>query len=291
MHNVTRFRVVLDTDTFNEVDDQFTLAYAFLSPDQINLEACYAAPFLNARSLSAEDGMEKSYQEIHVVSNLLKTNFDGHIFRGATHFLESKERPVESDATRDLIARAMQSSQEDPLHVVGIAAATNLASALIIEPRIKEFVRFYWLGGSPLYWRTADEFNLKQDVLSAQVLFESGVDLTLIPCKNVAEHMRVSSADLKDALLSPNPLCDFLLQRFDQYMEEKDFLSKPLWDVVAMALLVNPDWVPCDGVDSPLLRDDKTWGGCVHGHKIKVAREIRRDAIFRDLCRKLNEFS
>ena len=37
--------VVLDTDTFNEIDDQYALAYMLLSADRLNVKAIYAAPF------------------------------------------------------------------------------------------------------------------------------------------------------------------------------------------------------------------------------------------------------
>jgi hypothetical protein len=57
-------RAVLDTDTFNEIDDQFAVVYALLSPSEIRLEALYAAPFHNARSTGPSDGMVKSYEEI-----------------------------------------------------------------------------------------------------------------------------------------------------------------------------------------------------------------------------------
>ncbi|MCL1796700.1 MAG: nucleoside hydrolase, partial [Clostridia bacterium] len=56
--------MVLDTDAYNEVDDQFALAYALLSPEKLNVKAIYAAPFSNDRSTGPEDGMEKSYDEI-----------------------------------------------------------------------------------------------------------------------------------------------------------------------------------------------------------------------------------
>jgi hypothetical protein len=58
-----KVRMVLDTDTYNEVDDQFALAYAFLSKERIELEAVYAAPFHNKRSEGPADGMEKSYRK------------------------------------------------------------------------------------------------------------------------------------------------------------------------------------------------------------------------------------
>jgi len=40
-------RMILDTDTYNEVDDQFALVYALLSPEAVKVEAIHAAPFHN----------------------------------------------------------------------------------------------------------------------------------------------------------------------------------------------------------------------------------------------------
>ena len=63
-HPGRKLRIVLDTDTYNEIDDQFALVYALLSPEQMTVEAVYAAPFHNTRSEGPGDGMEKSYAEI-----------------------------------------------------------------------------------------------------------------------------------------------------------------------------------------------------------------------------------
>ena len=67
-----RIDVVLDTDTFNEVDDQFALAYLLQSEDRLNLKAIYAAPFDNHHSNGPKDGMERSYEEIFRVLAMLK---------------------------------------------------------------------------------------------------------------------------------------------------------------------------------------------------------------------------
>ena len=53
---------VLDTDTYNEIDDQYALSLMIKSP-KLNLRAIYAAPFFNTHSTSPEDGMERSYDE------------------------------------------------------------------------------------------------------------------------------------------------------------------------------------------------------------------------------------
>jgi purine nucleosidase len=83
--NTTPVRVVHDTDTYNEVDDQFALAHLLMSPDRIKLEAVYAAPFFlphcNNRSTSVADGMEKSYEEILRVLALVPTQQPPKVLR------------------------------------------------------------------------------------------------------------------------------------------------------------------------------------------------------------------
>jgi hypothetical protein len=54
-----KVRMLLYTDTYNEIDDQFALAYVLLSEDRVSVEAVYAAPFFNSRSSGPSDGMEK----------------------------------------------------------------------------------------------------------------------------------------------------------------------------------------------------------------------------------------
>ena len=62
--------VVLDTDAYNEIDDQFAIAY-LLRTKGLETKAIYAAPFYNSNSTSPEDGMERSYDEIGKLLALL----------------------------------------------------------------------------------------------------------------------------------------------------------------------------------------------------------------------------
>ena len=52
--------VVLDTDAYNEIDDQFAIAYLLKSKEKLRVKAICAAPFHNARSNSPGDGMKKA---------------------------------------------------------------------------------------------------------------------------------------------------------------------------------------------------------------------------------------
>src|SRR5690606_32522189 len=82
-----RVSLVLDTDAYNEVDDQFALVHALLSPEKLRVEAVYAAPFHNCRSAGPADGMERSFEEILRLLELLDHPAAGLVYRGATSFL------------------------------------------------------------------------------------------------------------------------------------------------------------------------------------------------------------
>ena len=129
-----RVRAVLDTDTYNEIDDQYAVAYSLLSPERLSIEAIYAAPFVNDRSPSAAVGMEKSYEEILRLLGFFGDADPGNVFRGSSQFMTGKGRPVESDAARDLIEKALRSSDE-PLYVLTIGCPVNVSSAILMEPR------------------------------------------------------------------------------------------------------------------------------------------------------------
>ncbi len=66
-------RMVLDTDAWNEIDDQFALVHVLLAPDRARLEAVYAAPFANSRAATPAEGMRRSEAEIHRVLDFCRT--------------------------------------------------------------------------------------------------------------------------------------------------------------------------------------------------------------------------
>ena len=283
--------VVLDTDTYNEIDDQFAVAYAMLSPS-LSVQAIYAAPFLNNRSKSPADGMEKSYEEIHRVLEVLGQQRKAEVFRGSASFMKSAGHPVESEAARDLIKRAM-GFPEGRLTVITLGAPTNVSSAVAINPAIKEKIEIVWLGGTPYDSPSAKEFNLQQDPAATHVLFDTGQRLVNVPAKGVAESLSMTTAELEQAIKGKSRVGDYLFKIFAEYeREHRKDTSKPwskvIWDISAVAWLVNPDWVPTTMVPSPILTPELTWRQDSERHGVRVATKVHRDAVFADLFAKLN---
>ncbi len=282
-----KVRIVLDTDTYNEIDDQFALVYAYLSEEKVHLEAVYAAPYFNNRSVSAGDGMEKSYHEIVRLLKLLGKSPEGFAFRGSDRYLEDISRPIRSDAALDLVKKAKASTPGEPLYVVTVGCITNIASAMLIEPGIIENIVVVWLGGNGLDWPHQKEFNLMQDVLAARVVLNSGVPLVIMPCQPVVSHFHTTIPELEYYLRGKNQISDYLLNSTIEYSGGRDTWSKVIWDVTAVAWLVNPSWMPTNLVHSPVLTDQVTYSTDHSRHFIRMATSVNRDAIFSDLFGKV----
>ncbi len=286
-----RVRMVLDTDTYNEIDDQFAVVYALLSPERLQVEAIYAAPFTNDRSTGPGDGMEKSYAEILRLLERLNVRPEGLVQRGSTSYLTGRSAPERSPAALDLVAKAMAAPEDDPLYVVAIGAITNVASALLIEPEIVRHIVIVWLGGNPVHVPQTYEFNLGQDPRASQTIFDSGAPLIQIPCLGVASHLLTTKVELENTILGRNAISDFLYQRFCAYSQDHFAWAKEIWDISTIAYLLDEDWIPTMLVPSPVLSDDLTYSAPPPGrHDIRVAWFVHRNPIFKDLFTRLQNF-
>lgn len=281
-------RVVMDTDTYNEIDDQFAVVYALLSPERLKVEAIYAAPFTNDRSSGPGDGMEKSYAEILRLLDRLHVPGSGLVHRGSTAYLTGRPEPERSAAALDLVEKAMASPEDDPLYVLAIGAITNVASALLIEPEIIRHMVVVWLGGNPVSVPQVAEFNLMQDPRASQLMFDSGLPLIQVPCLGVASHLLTTQTELEQAIHGRNAISDFLYQRFMEYSSDHFAWAKEIWDISTVAYMLNPDWLPSRLEPSPVLTTDLHYLPTPPDrHPIRIAWYLYRNPIFHDLFTKL----
>ena len=287
-----RVDVVIDTDTYNEIDDQYALSYLIKSDEKLDLKAIYAAPFFNEKSTGPADGMEKSYREIMNVLTLLeREDLKEHVYRGSTEYLPSETEPVISDAAKDLAERAMNYTEEHPLYVVAIAAITNVASALLLNPDIKNRIVLIWLGGNATNWPDNKEFNLYQDVAGARIVFGCGVPLVQLPCMGVVSAFTTSGPELEYHLRGKNKLCDYLVNVTTTEAAACNggaVWSTPIWDVTAVAWLLDDDFEEDCLIHSPIPEYDNRYAFDNNRHFIKYVYHIKRDKLFADLFAKLS---
>lgn len=292
-----KVRLLLDTDAGNYFDDQFAIAYAALSPEAVSIESIYAAPFVNRRAGDPATGVDQSYEAIvRVVEALNRSNEsaalrDVPVLKGARKWLQPTGRPERTPVATDIVERVLADTGDD-LYIVAIGSATNVATALLLEPSLASRAKVVWLGGTPHHFPSAEEYNLRQDSVAARVLFDSGVHLMHFPAPGLAENLRTSHSELRNRLESQSAIGNHLLALVDERSPGRppgDPTSRTLsiWDMAPIAWLVQPDWVQSAVVNSPRLDDSLEWHQDEHRHSIRVAIRILRDEVFTDFFSKI----
>lgn len=285
--------LVLDTDAFNEIDDQFAISYMLKKRDRLHVKAIYAAPFFNEKSSSPEDGMRKSHQEILKLLSLMKLDvFSKHVYHGSTRYLPDEQTPVPSPAAADLAERAAHYTPDEPLYVVAIGAITNIASALLLNPAIRDRIVIVWLGGHAHHLPENGEFNLSQDIAAARVVFGCGAAVVQLPCYGVVSSFSISEPELNTYLKGKNALCDYLVENTvteaHQYVKSPVW-SRIIWDVTAVAWLLDQHFMSDCLVSSPIPEYTNRYSFDVTRHPIKYVYQINRDALMQDLVETLTE--
>lgn len=281
-------RMVLDTDTYNEIDDQFALVYSLISPE-LDVRAVYAAPFKNSRSKGPKDGMEKSYEEILRILNKLDKSPDGFAFKGSSSYLTDIKNPEKSPAALDLVSRASKSSSKDPLYVVAVGAITNVSNAILIDPTIIDKIVVVWLGGNGHHWPHQREFNFMQDLNASRIIFDCGVPFVQLACTPVVTHFATTVPEMERYVGGRGPIGDYLLKIFTDYRKDHFGWSKVLWDMTAVAWIIDDRWLPSDLVHSPIVTDNYTLSFDESRHLIRTVKFVNRDPIFRDFFTKLQK--
>lgn len=290
--------IVLDTDAYNEIDDQFAISYMLLKKEKFNVMGICAAPFFNAKSSSAEDGMEKSYDEIIKLLKLThREELVDKVYKGSKNYLSDEKVPVDSEAALFMADLAEKYSPENPLYIVAIGAISNVASAILKNDKIKENCVIVWLGGHASHIpRGAGEFNMTQDIAGARVLFGCGVPLVQLPCCGVVSEFSTSKYELEHWLKGKNALCDYL---YENTVEEAEKYAKGIawtrviWDVTAIGWLLNENerFMQDRLIKSPVPEYDREYAFNENRHLIKSVYKIKRDSLFTDLFNTLINFN
>lgn len=278
--------VILDTDTYNECDDQFALSYMLKSQDVFNIEAITVAPYSN-KNCTVPAGIENSYNEVIKICNMLNYDSTNKVFKGSTDYI-SNGYNENNDAINKIIEVALKNKKT---YIMAIGALTNIALAIKNKPDIIEKIEIIWLGGNSFLGKDNMEFNFKQDVQAVKIVFESKIKLTVIPCKNVASNLRTSIYELNHYLKDKSNLCNYLIDRFynDGYHGIQE--RRVIWDISVIAFLINKSWFETQNISCPLINEDTTYSFTQARHPITFVGYLDVDKIFTDLFIRLGEYT
>ncbi len=286
-------KVILDTDMFNEIDDQFALTYLIKSLDVFELEAITIAPFSKsgyANTMTIEEGTEKSYETtLKLLDMLGKEEYKAIVYKGATKYL------YENDESNKAVEKIIEiANKNDKTTILAIGAITNIALAIRKAPDIISKIKVVWLGGNSFLTKDNSEFNFRQDIKAVQTVFESKVELVVIPCRNVASNLTTTIYELEHYLPKDNELNKYLYDIFikckKNFMKEpKDEIgsSKTLWDLSAIAYEINKEWFKYEEISCPKVLDNGLYEYTKNQHKVIFVNDLYRNKIYQDFFIKM----
>lgn len=233
-------RVIIDTDAKNEADDQFAIVHALLS-ETLDVRGLIAAHFGTERS---DTSMLDSRAEIDLLLEHLGRS-DVRVENGAADPLPDETTAADSPGAR-LIVEEARKEREGPLQIAFLGPLTDMAAALLLDPGIAETdTTVIWIGGPGYGEReTGDrsEFNLRNDIAAANVVFRSGIRIWQVP-RTAYVMTSVGYAELEEKVRPCGELGAYLVDQLIDWnatWHREPIEHRALGDSPAIGLMLNP---------------------------------------------------
>lgn len=286
-----RRRVIINTDAKNEADDQFAIVHGLLSPS-LDVRGLIPAHFGTRRTTRS---MQESREEVDLLLRLLGMEGEVAVADGAETAIPDEKTPVDSAGARLIISESLASTEDDPLFVAFLGPLTDMATAILLEPEIvKRPVTVIWIGGLPygdVDVPYAPEFNLSNDVASANVVFDSGITVWQVPSST---YVRVSAsyAELEEKIGASGELGRYLIDQlvaFNETHHSTPIESRSLGDSPAISLMLFPAGAVSRSVPAPRFSAE---GGYLpgSGHHIRLIEDVDVRFLMEDMFAKIRRF-
>jgi inosine-uridine nucleoside N-ribohydrolase len=295
-----RARVLIVNDLSGDIDGLFATTHALMS------RSTEVRGIVGARAREAEGTAALA---LHNAREILRLMGLGHIpswLGGAK--LADADTPVPSEGARAIVSEAMRADTDLPLYVTVGSGLSEVASALLMEPRVAGRFTLVWIGGSPPP-KGGDEYNFDIDPIAAQVVFNrTTVPIWQVP-SDVYASCVISASELQAYVAPYGAIGAWLYQKLLDAPRQLKPLgfhlgeTYTLGDSPLVLLTALTDWLPTvfeppfrfdrtgsshyEEMFAPLLAADGTYTPRDSGRRIRVYRAIDTRLMFSDFFAKM----
>lgn len=282
-----RARLILNTDAKNEADDQYTIVHALLTPT-FDFHGIIPAHFGTGKSKTS---LRDSHDEVVKLLDLMNLSGAIRVADGAETALPDETTAVPSPGARLIIEEGMKDDPR-PLYVAFLGPLTDMAAALLMEPRLNDRnICVVWIGGGA--WPVGGrEYNLSNDIHAANVVMKSRVQVWQIPM-TVYRMMAVSYAELMERVHDKGPIGKYLVDQLIDWnlrVHQGPIEHRSLGDTPALSVILNPNGGISEWKPAPEFNSLMNYVHTGANRPIKVYHTIDIRYILEDFFAKLARF-
>ena len=242
-------KIIIDTDIGDDIDDAFAVALALRSPELkiLGITTTFGDTEKRAKLLDRLLG-EVGRSDIPVAAGgptPPKTDFTQAKYVEGGHFAKASHP--------DAVAFLLDEIRKNPgeITLVAIGPLVNVGAAIDKDPEtFRKLKRVVLMGGS-IYRGYGDlgsatprgpepEWNIKNDIPSAQKLFAAGVPLFVMPLDST--QLKMNATNRNFLFRQGTPLTDALTLLYHEWGQE----TPTLFDPMTIAYMIKPELCPVE---------------------------------------------
>jgi len=305
-----RARVIVDNDFSGDPDDLYQLVHHLLSPT-VDIRAVIGSRLREGDPF--DPGPASATHAVAVVQDIfarMGLRSAERIVQGSNQALQDRCTPQPSAAVDTVIAESLREDVDTPLFYVAGGGLTDLASAVLTEPRIAERLTVIWIGGNehegvalPPPDAMPIEYNLLIDPLAGQVVFnDSELTLWQVP-RDVYRQCLVSDSELRRRVATTGSLGRHLYEETRAVMDHAAAAGagpgetyalgdSPLVLLTALQSLFEPDTTSSRhrNIPTPAIEDDGSYTARADARPMRLFTQVDTRLMFEDMFLKLQEF-
>lgn len=269
-----KIKLIFDTDANNELDDQFAIAYMLLNGETFDVKGITVNATRNDKSVQGH------YDEAERIMKLCNLKGAVPLLKGAEgNFKEISTNfdPANYDG-RDGVDFILEETEKDSVIVVAVGKLTNIALALKKDPGFAKRTKIVWLGSN---YPEPGEYNQDNDTIAMNYVLNSKIPFEMVTVRygkpSGTDAVAVTKAEVNEKLPGKGPKAEepitgrhggtfdnfgdyginLFEHIFDHIKTSQVTPSRPLFDMVALAILKNPEWGESQRIPCPILIDNK----------------------------------
>jgi inosine-uridine nucleoside N-ribohydrolase len=261
-----KIKLLFDTDANNELDDQHALAYMLLNGDIFEVVG------ITVNATDSGGTIQKHYDEANRILQLCNLNGKIPLLLGANEDFKEISQHIDTahfdgQAAVDFI---LEKTKKEKLIVVAVGKLTNIALALKKDPSFAERTKIVWLGSN---YPESGEYNQDNDTLAMNYVLNSNIPFEMVTVRygkpSGTDAVSVSHSEINSKMPGLGPEAkqpiigrhggefknfgDYSVNLFDHIDYHSEAQTRPLFDMVALAIVKNPDWGKQKKIPAPIL--------------------------------------